>query len=69
MHQVIREKGDQVAWVYRHYPIPELHPKAFHEAEATECAWEQGGNSTFWKYIDKIFEITPSNNGLDEAKL
>ena len=69
MHQVVEKSNGDVAWVYRQYPIPQLHPKAFHEAEATECAWEQGGNKAFWKYIDKVFEITPSNNGLDESKL
>lgn len=68
MHQVI-ETNQNIAWVYRHYPIPQLHPKAFHEAEATECAWEQGGAEAFWKYTDRIFEITPSNNGLDVAEL
>ena len=40
-------KDGKVAWVYRHYPIAGLHPKAFHESEATECAWEQGGNNAF----------------------
>lgn len=69
MHQVVEKSNGDVAWVYRHYPIPQLHPKAFREAEATECAWEQKGNDGFWKYTDKLFEITPSNNGLDEAKL
>jgi protein-disulfide isomerase len=68
MHQIISNNPD-VAWVYRHYPIPQLHPKAFHEAEATECAWEQGGNDAFWKYTDTIYKITPSNNGLDEKEL
>ena len=69
MHEVVKTRAGEVAWVYRHYPIPQLHPKAFHEAEATECAWEQGGNEAFWKYTDKIFEITPSNNGLEESQL
>ncbi len=69
MHQVVEKSNGDVAWIYRHYPIPQLHPKAFHEAEATECAWEQGGNKTFWKYIDKLFEVTPSNNGLPESQL
>ncbi len=69
MHQVITNSNGKVAWVYRHYPIPQLHPKAFHEAEATECAWEQGGSDAFWRYADRIFEITPSNNGLDVAEL
>lgn len=69
MHQVVDNGSGEIAWVYIHYPIPQLHPKAFHEAEATECAWEQGGNKAFWKYMDKLFEITPSNNGLDESRL
>lgn len=69
MHKVVDNNNGSVAWVYRHYPIPQLHPKAFHEAEATECAWEQGGNDAFWKYTDRIFEITPSNNGLEVEEL
>ncbi len=69
MHQVMAKENGKVAWVYRHFPIAELHPKAFHESEAMECAWEQGGNDTFWKYADQIFARTPSNNRLDVAEL
>ncbi len=69
MHQVLTKENGQVAWVYRHFPIAELHPKAFHESEAMECAWEQGGNNTFWKYADQIFARTESNNRLDIAEL
>ncbi len=58
-----------VAWVYRHYPIAELHSKSFNEAVALECAGNIGGNSKFWEYTDKIYEITPSNNGLDPKEL
>ncbi|MES3031897.1 MAG: thioredoxin domain-containing protein [Patescibacteria group bacterium] len=69
MHQVVEKSNGDVAWVYRHYPIPQLHAKAFHEAEATECAWEQKGNEGFWKYMDKLFEITTSNDSLDASRL
>lgn len=62
-------KNGQLAWVYRHFPLAKLHPKAPKEAEATECANELGGPSIFWKYVGKIFEVTPSNNGLDPAQL
>jgi protein-disulfide isomerase len=67
MHQVIDEYGKdgKVAWVYRHFPLEQLHSKAAKEAEATECAFDQGGNITFWAYTDRLYEITPSNNGLD----
>ncbi|MBI4067902.1 thioredoxin domain-containing protein, partial [Candidatus Kaiserbacteria bacterium] len=71
MKQVMSNYGTdgKVAWVYRHFPLPQLHPKAPHEAEALECASELGGNDAFWKYTDKIYEVTPSNNGLDPAQL
>lgn len=71
MHRIMDTYGPlgQVAWVYRHAPIVQLHPKAFKEAEAVECAGEQGGNTMFWKYLDKVYEITPSNNDLDPAEL
>ena len=59
----------KVAWVYRHFPLPQLHPKASHEAEALECANDLGGNDAFWKYTDRLYEVTPSNNGLDPAQL
>lgn len=69
LQQVVDEYKGKVAWVYRHYPLDILHPKADKEAEAAECAFEIGGEDGFWKFIDKIFEVTPANNGLDLAKL
>ena len=71
MNQIMDEYGKdgKVAWVYRHFPIDQLHSKADKEAEATECAFAQGGNEMFWKYINRIFEVTPSNNNLDSAQL
>ena len=69
MHQIVDNYGNKMAWVYRHFPIDALHPKARKEAEATECAASLAGNDGFWKYIDKIYEITPSNNKLDPALL
>ncbi len=71
MHAIINEfgKGGDVAWVFRNAPIPQLHPKSPHEHEAAECVAELGGNDKYWQYIDKIYEVTPSNNGLDPALL
>lgn len=71
MQQVIAEYGKdgKVAWVYRHYPIDQLHSKARKEAVALECANEQGGNDKFWSYADRLYEVTPANNGLDPAEL
>ena len=78
MHSIIDKYGadGKVAWVYRHFPLSyaaegtqALHPNAAKEAEATECAAELGGNEKFWAYIDELYRITPSNNGLDLAEL
>jgi protein-disulfide isomerase len=71
MQQLIDEYGKdgRVAWVYRHFPLDSIHPKARKEAEATECAAELGGNAKFWAYVDRLFEVTPSNNGLDPNEL
>lgn len=69
MHQAVKEYSGKVAWVYRQFPLDQLHSKARKESEATECAGEQGGNTKFWAYLDRLFEITPSNNGLDLAEL
>lgn len=71
MKQVIGEygKSGKVAWVYRHYPLDQLHSKARKEAEATECAGGLGGNDKFWEYLDRLMEVTPANNGLDPAEL
>lgn len=68
MHKIIAE-NTKVAWIYRHYPIPQLHQKAFNEALATECAWEFGGNDIFWSYTDEIYKRTPSNDGLQVEEL
>lgn len=65
MEQVLQTYGDQVAWIYRHFPLDQLHSKARKEAEASECAAEQGGVNAFWAYVGRVFEVTPSNNGLD----
>jgi len=61
--------GGELAIVYRHFPLDGLHAKARVEAEASECAAKLGGNDGFWAYIDKIFVVTPSNDGLDTSLL
>jgi protein-disulfide isomerase len=82
--RIVDESGGQVRWVYRHFPLDQIHPvKARKEAAASECAAELGGNDAFWKFADRFYEATPSNNrtdvdavlpriareiGLDEAK-
>lgn len=69
MKQMIKEYPNDIMWVYRHFPVDELHTKSDKQAEAVECARKIGGNDSFWALADKIFEVTPSNNGLDNDTL
>lgn len=68
LHRLMDEYGPkgQLAWAFRHFPV---HRNSVKEGEAAECAAEVGGNDAFWRYTDRIFELTPSNDGLDLAQL
>lgn len=41
-------------FVFRHSPIAERHPFAPYKAQATECAFDQGGEAAFWKFLDVV---------------
>lgn len=69
LQQIMTDYKGKVRWVYRHFPLAQLHSRAPKEAEASECVAKLGGEDAFWKYIDKIYEVTPGNNGLDPAQL
>jgi protein-disulfide isomerase len=55
LQQVVDEYKDQVRWVYKHFPIDQIHPQARPAAEAAECAGEQGGSKAFWEFSDALF--------------
>lgn len=69
MKQILQDYKGKVRLVYKHLPIPSLHPNAQKAAEASECANEQG---KFWEFHDQLFEnqttwstlpqTTPSSN-------
>ena len=63
LNKIMDEYGDQVLWVYRHFPLDSIHPMARLSAEASECANEQG---KFWEMADALFA---NQNSLSESKL
>jgi len=63
MNEVMAESTGDIAWVYRHFPLDQLHPRnARKVAVASECVNELGGNDAFWKFTDGYFRISPSND-------
>jgi protein-disulfide isomerase len=62
VRQLRTRLGDDLRFVYRHFPRPE-HPHAKHAAEAAECAAAQG-EDRFWAMHDALFA---NQNALDDA--
>jgi len=56
MHLLMSQYAGKVKWVFRDFPIPNLHPLAPKAHEAARCAAEQG---KFWEYHDLLFERSP----------
>jgi len=50
VHKVIQYYGNQINFIYKHFPA---HDDSLKAAEASECARDQG---KFWEYHDKLFE-------------
>jgi len=69
VNKIADEYKKQVTIVYRHFPLDQIHSQTRKEAQATECAAKLAGNDGFWKLTEKIYETTPSNDGLDLSSL
>ncbi len=48
-----RRLGDRLRFVFRNFPLTQVHPHAEHAAEAAEAAAAQG---KFWAMHDTLFE-------------
>ncbi|MEX1063708.1 MAG: thioredoxin domain-containing protein [Candidatus Paceibacterota bacterium] len=53
LKQIHEDYGDQLKFVYRHFPLKQIHPNAEPAARAAEAAGLQG---KFWEMHDLLFE-------------
>jgi len=52
LKQVQQAMGDSLRFVFRHFPLTQIHPHAQIAAEAAECA---GAQNRFWEMHDFLF--------------
>ncbi len=55
LKQALQEYGNNVRWVFKQFPLYQIHPQAEPAAEASECVYEQKGNDGFWQFADGVF--------------
>ena len=53
---LLKHFAGRVRFVYRHFPLEEVHPLALQAAQAAECAGAQGH---FWPMHDLLFDNQP----------
>ena len=58
-------ENNNVKWVFRHFPLVQLHPKAQKEAEAVECVKKIAGVEPAFEYLNMLFDKVESNNKTD----
>jgi protein-disulfide isomerase len=61
--QVRRELGDELRFVFRNFPLSELHPHAEHAAEIAEAA---GSHNKFWEMHNLLYR---HQDALDDRHL
>lgn len=71
MKQIMDEYGTsgQVSWVYRHFPLTQLHPNAPRIALAAECVGNLAGNDGFWQFSDLVFDERGTNEPTNITRL
>jgi protein-disulfide isomerase len=63
VESVRKKMGARLRFVFRHFPLTQMHPHAVHAAEAAEAAGAQG---KFWQMHGMLFE---HQDALEDADL
>ena len=66
LKRVQHRLGGRLRFVFRHFPLGDIHPHAEHAAEAAESVAALGGPAAFWAMHDLMFE---HQDALDDTSL
>lgn len=71
MNRVMEEHGvtGKVGWVYRQFPLAQLHPNAPRISEAAYCVGELGDDAAFWEFSDLVFGERETNEPTNMSRL
>jgi protein-disulfide isomerase len=59
---LFKEYGDRVVFIYKDYPLEEIHPWAVHAAVDANCLAAQNGDA-YWEYADYLHANQSAING------
>ena len=59
---LFKEYGDRVLFIYKDYPLEEIHPWAVHAAVDANCLGAQNGDA-YWDYADYLHANQSAVNG------
>jgi protein-disulfide isomerase len=51
--EIFKEYGDRVTFIYKDYPLSEIHPWAIHAAVDANCLASQNANA-YWDFADQV---------------
>jgi protein-disulfide isomerase len=60
--EILKEYGDRVTFIYKDYPLVEIHPWATHAAVDAGCLAAQNGDA-FWDFADYVHANQHEVNG------
>ena len=69
--QLIDENSD-FKWIFRQFPLAQIHPNATEKAKAAMCVYKLGGNDKFWAFSDTMYEdqsILPADLKAEVTKI
>ena len=68
--QILAGLEGRVRFVFRHFPLAEIHTHATHAAEAAESVYAQSGAPAFWSMHDTLFDYQQNSaDALDDVHL